>query len=212
MLPVSVIQFVTVIADIAILIFVFFYILSLRKKEKLIDKEKADADANFQKTVEDSLSKEKKLLEDAAFASNQIITETKYVTDSSKAALEEALQKMEHSLEDEANLSTKDFSKTYSASLQHIATQSLSEFQSIIHSMEQELQRQTNDFSATMLPELQKELDSYRQMRLQQADRTINHVIQEVSQEILNKALSIEDHQQLLIEALEKAKKEGIFS
>ena len=36
-------------------------------------------------------------------------------------------------------------------------------------------------------------------------------IIQKASQEILNKSLSLDDHRQLITEALEKAKNEGLF-
>jgi hypothetical protein len=77
--------------------------------------------------------------------------------------------------------------------------------------MEAELQKQTATFRDSLLPQMEQELDEYKKIRLQQADRTITQVIQEVSQEILNKSISLDDHQRLLIEALEKAKKEGVF-
>ena len=96
-------------------------------------------------------------------------------------------------------------------SLQKLAAESLKEFQTITKNMEVDLQNQTKNYRDSMLPKLQKELEEYKAMRMQQAERTITHVIQEVAQDILNKSLSLEDHEQLLIEALEKAKKEGAF-
>jgi hypothetical protein len=211
MLPTTIIQVLTILADLVIFLFVCYYLWELRAKEKLIEKERQDTDASYHHVVDDALAKERKILEDAAFSSSQIIAGTKYVTSSSKESLDEAIQKMEGNLTHELGNTSGDFSKTYSASLQRLATQSLADFQSVVHNMQSDLQKQTTDFSATMLPGLEKELEEYKKIRLQQADRTITHVIQEVSQEILNKALPLDDHQQLLIEALEKAKKEGVF-
>lgn len=212
MLPTTVIQLVTILADLVIFVFVCYYLWELHAKEKLMEKEKAETDTNYHHVVDDALAKERKILDDAAFSSSQIIAGTKYVTSSSKQSLDEAIQKMESNLTSELGNTSGDFTKTYAASLQHLTNQSLSDFQNIVRSMQTDLQRQTQDFSATMLPGLEKELEEYKKIRLQQADRTITHVIQEVSQEILNKALPLEDHHQLLIEALEKAKKEGVFS
>jgi hypothetical protein len=58
---------------------------------------------------------------------------------------------------------------------------------------------------------MQKELDGYKQSRINQIEQMISRVIQEASQEILNKSISVDDHQKLLMESLEKAKKEGVF-
>lgn len=211
MLPTTVIQIVTILADLVIFVFVCYYLWELRAKEKLLDREKNETDSNYHHVVDDALAKERKILEDAAFSSSQIIAGTKYVTSSSKESLDEAIQKMEGALTHELGSTSGEFSKTYATSLQHLATQSLTDFQNVVKTMESDLQRQTKDFGATMLPSLEKELEEYKKLRLQQADRTITHVIQEVSQEILNKALPLDDHHQLLIEALEKAKKEGVF-
>ena len=123
----------------------------------------------------------------------------------------QALEKMEGDVEHEASDATKEFAKTYSASLQKLATQSLTNFQTITKNMEEDLEKQSKEFRESLLPKLEKELDDYKKLRLQQAERTINHVVQEVSQEILNKSLSLDDHHRLLIESLEKAKKEGAF-
>jgi hypothetical protein len=211
MLPTTVIQIVTILADLVIFVFVCYYLWELRAKEKLLEKEQKETDTSYHHVVDDALAKERKILEDAAFSSSQIIAGTKYVTSSSKESLDEAIQKMEGTLTHELGNTSGEFSKSYSTSLQHLATQSLTDFQNVVKTMEADLQKQTKDFGATMLPSLEKELEEYKKLRLQQADRTITHVIQEVSQEILNKALPLDDHHQLLIEALEKAKKEGVF-
>ncbi len=211
MLPATVVQIITILADLVIFVFVCYYLWELHEKEKIIEKQRAETDTNYHHVVDDALAKERKIIEDAAFSSSQIISGTQYVTSSAKKSLDDALQKMEGTLENQVGSTSTDFSKTYSTTLQQLATQSLTDFHSVVKTMEEDLQKQTKDFSATMLPGLEKELEEYKKLRLQQADRTINHVIQEVSQQILNKALSLEDHQQLLIEALEKAKKEGVF-
>ena len=212
MLPATIIQILTILADLVIFVFVCYYLWELRQKEKIIDKERQNTDENYHHVVDDALAKERKILEDAAFSSSQIIAGTKYVTSSSKESFDNAIQKMEGNLTNELGNTSNDFNKKYSASLQNMAAQSMNDFQNVVKIMQADLQKQATDFSATMLPSLERELEEYKKLRLQQADRTITHVIQEVAQEILNKSLSLDDHHQLLIESLEKAKKEGVFS
>jgi hypothetical protein len=74
-----------------------------------------------------------------------------------------------------------------------------------------DLQKQIKDFHESLLPGLEKELEIYKQVRFKQADQTITEVVQKVAQEILNKSLTVSDHQAIMLEALEKAKKEGVF-
>lgn len=211
MLPTLVIQFATIAGDLLLFVFFIFYILRLRAKEKVIEKERSATDTNYHHIVDDAIAKERKVLEDAAYEANQIITGTKYVATSAKDSVDLSLKKMEGALQHEANTTSQEFTKMYAESLQQVAKQSLADFQNVTHTMEADLQKQTREFRETLLPQLEKDLDEYKKLRLQQADRTVTHIIQEVSQQILNKSLPIEDHQRLLVEALEKAKKEGVF-
>ena len=68
MLPTTLIQILTILADLVIFIFVCYYLWELRAKEKLIDKEKNETDTNYHHVVDDALAKERKILEDAAFS------------------------------------------------------------------------------------------------------------------------------------------------
>jgi flagellar biosynthesis/type III secretory pathway protein FliH len=73
------------------------------------------------------------------------------------------------------------------------------------------MQSQMQNFRDSLLPQMQKELDAYKQQRFSEADKTINKIIQDIAQKVLNKSLSLEDHQNLIIESLEKSRKEGVF-
>jgi hypothetical protein len=211
MLPMVLFQILTIVADIIIFVLALYYFYRLREKEKLIEKERTQTDENYHHVVDDALVKERKIIEDAAYQASQIIAGTNYVTSSAKTSMDQAMKTMEGSLEQKADDASHAFSKSYASTLQQVAAQSMTEFQTITHDMGIELQRQTKEFGNTLLPRLEQELDEYKKIRLQQADRMVTQIIQEVSQEILNKSLSIEDHQRLLVEALEKAKKEGVF-
>jgi hypothetical protein len=211
MLPDTFFQLFTIAADVAIFGFIWYYLWDMHGKEKQVDEIRRKTDDNYHHVVDEALAKERKILDDATNEATQIITKTQFLTDESKMSLDQTLAKMEEEIEKEAGGTSHEFTKTYSSSLQKLAAESLKEFQTITKTMETDLQKQTKEYRESLLPGLQKEMDEYKKLRLAQADRTITHVIQEVSQEILNKSLSLEDHEQLLIQALEKAKKEGAF-
>ncbi len=204
-------QFATIVGDLLVFIFFLTYIFRLREKEKLLTKNEEQQTPTITTSLMMQIAKERKILEDAAYEANQIIAGTKYVATSTKDAMDLALKKMEGSMQNEANTTSGEFTKSYAASLQQVAKQSLADFQNVTKTMEEELQKQTREFRDSLLPQLEKDLDDYKKLRLQQADRTVTHIIQEVSQQILNKSLPLEDHQRLLLEALEKAKKQGVF-
>lgn len=211
MLPDNLFQTLTITADVVLFFFVWYYLWDLRAKEKWIEKERLKTDSSYHHVVDEALAKERKILDDATKEATQIISGTEYVASSSKETVDQALQQMEDDIEKGVGDTSQEFSRTYSATLQKVAKQSLTEFQAITHGLGADLQKQTKEFRESLMPTIEKELEEYKKMRLQQADRTITHIVQEVSQEILNKSLPLEDHQRLIIESLEKAKSEGVF-
>ena len=56
--------------------------------------------------------------------------------------------------------------------------------------------------------EMKKELEAYRQERLKKIEDEIYNIIQNISMLVLGRSLSVRDHEEMILEALEKAKKE----
>jgi F0F1-type ATP synthase membrane subunit b/b' len=57
----------------------------------------------------------------------------------------------------------------------------------------------------------EKELESYRTEAFKKINDQIYNIIQNISNEILGKSISLQDHEWLIINALEKAKKQGLL-
>ena len=243
-MPSLLFQLTTIAADLMIFLFVGYYLIKIRSKEKNLEKKEGKIDTNYHQIVDNALAKERKILEDATNEADQIITGAQYIRLASKETVDQAMQKMVADIQKEAvntsnsllNISntsketvnqtmqkmvsdiqkeavvtTRDFMNSYQTSLKQLASQSLKDFQNVVKGLEIDLQKQIKDFHETLLPNLEKELEDYKQARLKQTEQTITRIIQQVSQETLNKSISLNDHQNLLIESLEKAKKEGIF-
>ncbi len=73
------------------------------------------------------------------------------------------------------------------------------------------LKKQINDFHLTLLPQIEKELDAYKQVRMQEIDKVTIEIVQKASQDIFNKTISLTEHQNVITQSLDKAKKEGVF-
>lgn len=232
-MPALVIQFLDVFASLFILVFVGFYLFSLNRKEKTLHKREVQIDTEYHQIVDNALAKERKILEDAALEAQKIIADAHHTSQTTSAAVDQALQKMltdiqtmSHSstgivdqslkkavadAQQQADATTNGMMNTYTKSLQELTTTSLTDFQHIIKGLETDLQKQIAAFHTSLLPNLEKELEEYKKARMKETEQTIARVVQKASQEILNKSISLEDHQTLLIQSLEKAKKEGIF-
>lgn len=67
-------------------------------------------------------------------------------------------------------------------------------------------QRADEDYS-----KVKQELEEYKKERLKEIDENIYELLLSVSKETIGKTLSLEDHQELIIKALEDAKKEKVL-
>jgi len=210
-LPILLFQVSGFLINLVIALFVVYYFMKLRSKEKDLETKETKIDTNYHQIVDDALTKERKILDDAAAEAGQIITQAQYVNTTSKQTIDQALQKMIADLEHDAQGAASEFKKSYGASLNEIATTSLQGFKGVAHELQTDLEKQIKEFHESLLPTMQKELEAYKQSRLKQAEHVITQIVQEASQDILNKSISFEDHQKLMIDSLEKAKKEGLF-
>lgn len=85
---------------------------------------------------------------------------------------------------------------TYTSSLQK-------KFGSLPESFEKKIQE---TFST-----IDKQAEEYKKMQLKKIDDSIGTIVMDTYQEILSKNITLSVHTDLVVEALEKAKKEGIF-
>lgn len=205
-------QIITLTADIVIFLFVGFYLIRVRRKEKEIDKKTNKIDSSFHQIVDDALSRERKILADATAEADQIILDANSSKGESEQAFHSALQQMMQQIQHESIQVAAEFMDNYTTSLKGVAETTLVDFQNITKGFEGDMQKQITLFRESLLPTMEKELENYKQMRLKQSEETISRIVQKVSQEVLNKTLSMEDHNTLLINSLEKAKSEGIFN
>ncbi len=201
----------TSISDLAILALVGYYFLKVRTREKELAKKETKIDTEYHQVVDNALSRERKILEDATGEADQIIKNAQYSTEESQKIVADALQKMVADIHQDAVASAQNFTATYQGSLRQLSDQSISDFQGVASTLKSDLELQISQFHNSLLPALQKELEDYKQARLTHIESSINLIIQKVAQQVLNKSISLPDHTKLVVDSMEKAKKEGMF-
>lgn len=203
--------YASVITDVIIFLFITYYYFRVRSREKRIEKVENALDIKYHHVVDSTLSRERKILDDASTEASQIITGAQYITHSSKEDVDDAIKAIVQDISHEGQSIAHTFATEYAASLQKMSTDSLTQFHTIMANLQMDLQKQIKEFHDTLLPNVEKELESYKQERIKQIDQVVLGIVQKASQDIFNKSISLADHQQLVIQSLEKAKKEGIF-
>jgi hypothetical protein len=211
MLPAQVYQVITLTADIFLFLFVGYFVISLYKREKALRDKETKLDTDYHRVVDDALTKERRILDDATHEADQIITGANYIKHNSQLTVDQAIERVVTELKQETGTTAKSFLDTYTASLQHVTMQSLVDFQQIVKTLETDLEQQIKDFHSSLLPGLEKELNEYKAMRMKQTDEAVIRIVQKASQEILNRSMSLDDHHAILTASLERAKKEGVF-
>jgi len=205
-------QFIlTLASNILVISIVIYYFAAIRKKEKKIEKEQNEMDTNYHHIVDETLSKERKIIDDATNEAGQIVTQSKYLTTASQQEINNAVKFVVAGIQKNGEAITQSFAQEYTNSLRNMSTTSLSEFQNVMSGLQSDLKKQIQDFQATLLPRVEKELDTYKKSRMQEVDQAVVSIVQKASQDIFNKTISMSDHQNAVIQSLEKAKKEGIF-
>ncbi len=204
-------QAMSLTADLVLFLFVGYYMMRLYSREKDLEKREKKTDTEYHKVVDDALNKERKILDDATSEASQIISETQFVAQTSKDSVDQSLQKMETDIVKDTSNIAQSYRDKYQHELKKLTDQSLEDFKVISKEMQEGLHKQALHFQDDMLPALERELLEYKQARIKQTEQMIKGITQKVAQDVLNKSISTEEHQKLLIESLDKAKREGMF-
>jgi vacuolar-type H+-ATPase subunit H len=211
-------QIVNLAADLLVFFLAGYYLLKFSKREKeLEDREKllrekeGKIDIDYHQIVDNALTKEKKIIEDATAQAGTIIAKTEFVTQDSKEMVNRALRQMSFDIQKESNDIGRKFVGDYEIFLNNLSTTSLGEFKNTAKEFGTDLEKQIKEFREALLPNIEKEIENYKLERFKAVDKAVNVIIQKVSEKALNKSIPPEDHNNLIIESLEKAKKEGVF-
>jgi len=205
-------------ANLMILLFLIYRSWQVQKEKKFLEervneltKKEASIDSDYHKIIDNSLSTERNILNDATKEANSILTNTQYVSNSLKEAIDKVLLKMIQDAQQQAIVSSNDIMVKHKSTLSQLSGKSLENFQNISKQFELDMQKQMSGYRETLLFNLQKEIADYKQQKIKESDKIVNKIIAEVAQSVLNKSIPLEDQQNLIIESLEKSQKEGIF-
>lgn len=125
---------------------------------------------------------------------------------------------------------TADFIKLYGTVLSDLRSKNIEIFQNISKNIEISTLGEVKKFKNTIEQETissqkmlkskieheyflaKKDIENYRQQELKMVDDNVYEILEKVSSLVLGKAIKVSEHEGLILEALETAKKEGIFN
>lgn len=211
----------TIALSIAIIILIASYATML-KKHNLLLKEKANSTLQEHK-------KELEILEDARTKAAKILADAHFVDKTTKNEFQEQLKTV--SLNE-----VKDFEKVavvlleaYKKELEALKENTIKIASNITKDIETDTMQELKDFKEILTKETygsqkiveakieqeyaqtEKEIETYKAERIKKVEDEIYNIIQNVARIVLGKAISLQDHEQLVIDALNKAKEESVL-
>lgn len=96
--------------------------------------------------------------------------------------------------------------------IEKIPEQELTDFSNILKKETVEAQSVIDKRVQEQFEKSQQEIQKYKEEKLKEVDRSINKIIIQVAGEVIGKTLSLSEHEKLVFDALESAKREGFFN
>ena len=113
---------------------------------------------------------------------------------------------------------SKKFVLEYENILTSVKNQSLAKSGQALDNIEQELKRQLEESKAGLKSEMMKslekatgEINQYRTIELAKVDEQIDKFVVQMAKDLLRINLTPKDHKKLIMQALAKAKEQGVF-
>lgn len=185
---------------------------------KLKEGEAEEARKKAQKTYEEANVKSQKIIGEASQKAQNILSEAEIFSSQGKEKMHAFLQEI-----------TAQQAKSFQEILVKFDSNSIKLLNSISTNVQQNagkelqvfrlsLQQEAAKFGNTLIDavkaqrkEAEVEIQAYKQARIKNVDDKIFEIIKAASREILGKALTSDEHEDLIIKALEEAKKEEVF-
>lgn len=172
---------------------------------------------------------EVKILEDARQKAAKILGNANAIDEKDKDQIKKELNNLEINEVKEFKLTTQELAKAYALELDGIKKDTIKITQGIVKTIENDIYGELKDFKEILKKETydsqkiveqkieqdyesaRKEVEIYKQEQMKNIDNQIYEILQNVSKIVLGKAIPLETHEQLIIDALNKAKAEKIF-
>lgn len=121
-------------------------------------------------------------------------------------------EKLVMELVGEFRKSFADESARFSKLLMEAANEQIRSMGEYTKDAQKQISSEAQMVAARFVDSAHDEIEQYKRVQMLRVDEQIPKIIESVSKEVLNKAINLNEHQDLVMAALERAKADGIFS
>jgi vacuolar-type H+-ATPase subunit H len=206
--------------------------LTFLQRDKISGAEQVKQKAYDEATrvVDDARRRAMKIVADATTRAQTSLAAVEKLSVESKNMVSTELNNLVKNQADTLRSASQDLVKFYKDTLTKQKAESTHVLEEATHSIEEELKHEVDEFKEVLRKEtvgtqkeveakiqaeytkIEKELTAYKTRQLQMIDETIYDILHDVSKRVFGEALSMEDHQELVIKALVEAKENNVFS
>lgn len=221
---------ISFIATIFLLIYAIGYVLYITRKDREFEKKRSETYYNSAQILNATRQKAGQILEESETRAHQILSQAINVQKDIENDFNQTLKLVVDKNSQEAGHDSQQMLADYKNSLTQLKNQYLVEIEGIIKEMEGSMKTEFSQFKTVLendtkqaentlgqnlSAELEKtkiELETYKKEQIKKIDEMIRNTVFRISQEVLAKTISPQEHERLIIEALDQAKKEGVFN
>ncbi len=232
--PIAII-FLTVTAFVLAVVIFFLARAYSKSAQRLSELEKSNSSLQMQlgtqptKLLEEAHLKAQEIISLANKQATEILASSKVYENNSNQALKDKLAMLEKQQEDVFNKASEDMKVAYQNMITQIQEQDINSLKTMTKEIESDVIADFKEFRDVLEKEtinsekivkekideeylsMEKDLEEYKKQKYEKVDQDIYKILYRVSEMVLNQGISYDKHKELVIDALETAKKEQVF-
>jgi len=194
------------------------FLYALYRREKEFERKQTKLIEDYDQIMQQAHAKAREIIDRASSEAQSLLSQTQESKSNVDQSVRDAFVKLTQDQMQLLHTNSDVYAKDYQTSLQQLKdtyTKSLEDLlKQIKEKTEQELLGSQQSMQKKIQDEFSKsqvEINEYKRHQMQHVDQSINDMVGKISEDVLGKAISLRDHQQLILQSLEQAKKEGMF-
>lgn len=188
------------------------------KRQVDLKKVQLDSLENAKKIMEEAKKRSLEVIEKIEQKSDEILTHSQLFKNDLDKGFKESLKQMADKYLEMVQEHSKKFILDYENILTAVKDQSLVRSKQALDNIENEVKKELEESKSALKEELKKslarateEINQYKVKELAIVDEEIDKLVVEMTKDLLRINLNPKDHRKLVIQALEKAKEQGMF-
>ncbi|RJR28500.1 hypothetical protein C4564_05370 [Candidatus Microgenomates bacterium] len=174
-------------------------------------KEYSGVRKTYEKALEEANKQSQEILKDAQNKAGEIIKNSEIFSKDMKTDFQSSIRKLvdyEISVYKDLEKSTNAESIKLFKSVSDSVTKNVEAY---LSSVESTLSGQITDATKNIEKSMEESLDNYKKERMRAIDADVSKLVREISLKVLGRGIAIEDHEKLILKALEEAKRDNVL-